>query len=98
MFHLSHPRGSLIRVGIVESVFRGLGFDLLQGQKIFIYSAESRPGLGPTQPSIQLVPRALSPGLKWQWCEAGHPPTTSVGVKNSGAIPPLPYRSSWLRA
>jgi hypothetical protein len=31
---------------------------------VFLFSAASRPALGPTQPPIQWVPRALSPGVK----------------------------------
>jgi hypothetical protein len=42
--------------------------------------------LGPTQPPIQWVPGALSPGVKWQGPEADHLPQSSEG----GAIPPLP--------
>jgi predicted component of type VI protein secretion system len=28
--------------------------------------------------------------MKWQWCEAVHSPQFSAGVKNGGAIHPLP--------
>jgi hypothetical protein len=34
---------------------------------------------------------ALSPGVKRQWREDDHSPTSSAGVKNDGAIPPLPH-------
>jgi hypothetical protein len=51
--------------------------------KIFLLSTSSRPVLGPTQPPIQLVPGALSPGVKRPGCEADHSPPTSVGVKNT---------------
>jgi hypothetical protein len=40
----------------------------------------SRPALGPTQPPIQQVPDALSPGVKRQDSEADHSPPTSVKV------------------
>jgi hypothetical protein len=49
--------------------------------------------LGPIQPPIQWVPRALSPGVKWQGHEADHLHQSSVEVKKDGAIlpPPTPY-------
>jgi hypothetical protein len=37
--------------------------------------------LGPTQPSIQLVPGALSLGVKWPGREADHSPPSSAEVK-----------------
>jgi hypothetical protein len=45
--------------------------------------------------SIQRVQEALSPEVKKLGCEAGHPPPSSVEVKNGGAIPPLPSTSQW---
>jgi hypothetical protein len=45
----------------------------------------SRSTLGPTQPSTQWVPGALSPGVKRQWREADHSPQTSAEVKKGGA-------------
>jgi hypothetical protein len=42
----------------------------------------SRPVLGPTQPPIQWVFRAPSPGIKQQKREADHSPPTSAEVKN----------------
>jgi hypothetical protein len=38
---------------------------------------------------------ALSPGVKLPGREADNPPPSSAVVKNGGAIPPLPYMSSW---
>jgi hypothetical protein len=41
----------------------------------------SRPALGSTQPHIQWVPGALSPGVRRQGREADHSPPTSAEVK-----------------
>jgi hypothetical protein len=49
--------------------------------KNFLFSTSSRPLLGPTQPPIQWVPCALSPGVKRQGCEAEHSPPPSVEIK-----------------
>jgi len=43
--------------------------------KIFLYSV-----LGPTQPPIQWVSRALSLGVKWPGREADHSPPSSAKV------------------
>jgi hypothetical protein len=59
---------------------------------IFLYSAASRQVLGPTQPPIQRVLGALSPGVKWPGGEADHSPGSSAEVKSGGGIPPLPIR------
>jgi hypothetical protein len=72
-----------------------LRFDSRQGQEIFLYSTTSRLTLEPTQPPIQWVPGALSPGVKQPWREADHSPLFSVEVKNGGGIPPLFHTSSW---
>jgi hypothetical protein len=37
----------------------------------------------------------LSLGVKQQECEVGHSPPSNAKVKNGGAIPSLPYMSSW---
>jgi hypothetical protein len=49
--------------------------------KNFLFSTASRPALGPTQPPIQWVPGALSPGVKRQEREADHSPPISAEVK-----------------
>jgi hypothetical protein len=55
---------------------------------------ESREALGPTQPPIQWVPWAISPGVKRPGREADHSPPSSAEVKNSGATSPLPHTPS----
>jgi hypothetical protein len=44
--------------------FHRPGFDPRQRQRILLLASASRPPLGPTQPPVQWVPRALSPGVK----------------------------------
>jgi hypothetical protein len=38
---------------------------------------------------------AASTGVKRQGREANHSPKSNVEVKNGGAIPPVPHKSSW---
>jgi hypothetical protein len=52
----------------------------------------SRPALWPTQPPIQWVPGALSPGVKLPGREADHSLRTNAEVKNCGAIHLLSMR------
>jgi hypothetical protein len=64
------------------------------GVTIFLLLTSSRPVLGPTQPPIQWVPGALSPGVKQPGPEDDH----SQLVPRSrirGSIRPLPHTSSW---
>jgi hypothetical protein len=49
--------------------------------KNFLFSTSSRPALGSTQPPIQRVSGALSPGVKRPGREAGHSPPASAEVK-----------------
>jgi hypothetical protein len=60
---------------------------------VTVFATASRPALGSTQPSIQLVL-----GVRWPEREAGHSPPSSAEVKMRGAIPPLPNTSSWRNA
>jgi hypothetical protein len=57
---------------------RVLGFDW----GIFLFTTTSRTALGPTQPPIQWVPRALSLGVKLPGSEADHSPPSSAEVKD----------------
>jgi hypothetical protein len=50
--------------------------------KNFLSSTSSRPALGPTQPRIQWVPGALSPGVKLPGREADNSTPASAKVKN----------------
>jgi hypothetical protein len=70
------------------------GFDSRQGQEILLFSTGPRPSLGPTQPPIQWVPGALSPGVKRSGRLAGHLLPSSAEVKNDGAISPSPLTFS----
>jgi hypothetical protein len=49
--------------------------------KNFLFFKSSRPALRSTQPPIQWVPGALSPGIKRPGREAVHSPPTSAEVK-----------------
>jgi hypothetical protein len=66
-----------------------------QGEEISLFSTASRPGLGSTQPPIQWLPGALSPGMKRPEHEADHSTPSSAEVKNDGDIPPLVHGFSW---
>jgi hypothetical protein len=72
---------------------RGVGFRIPVAARIF--STSSRPVLGPTQPPIQWVPGALSPGVKRQGHEADHSPPTSAEVKKMWLYTAIPHTPSW---
>jgi hypothetical protein len=89
---------STFHIGIVMGYgLDGRGLIPTRG-KIFLLSIATRPALGPSQPSIQLVLGVLSLRVKWQGHEADHSPPSNTEVKNGGAIPPLSHVSSWYRA
>jgi hypothetical protein len=89
------------RLGILDSVVgiaTGYGLDD-QGVGVRvpiwsrIFSKSSRPALGPTQPPIQWIPGALSPGVKRPGREADHWPLSSADVKKMWiytSAPPYP--------
>jgi hypothetical protein len=58
-----------------------LGFDSRLGLGIFLFTVASKTALGPTQPSIQWVPGALSLGVKWPGRETVHSPPSGAEVK-----------------
>jgi hypothetical protein len=68
----------------------------IPGSAIFLlFFTASRPALGPTQPPVQWVLGAISPGVKRTGRETDHPPTSTAEFKNGGDVPPLPHMSSW---
>jgi hypothetical protein len=62
-------------------MIRVLGFDFWQGLGIFLFTTMSRKALGPTQPPIQCVPRALFLEVKQPGHEDDHSPPSSAEVK-----------------
>ena len=64
-------------------------FSSWQGCETFLCTKASVLALEPTQPSIQLVLEALSPGVKWLVYEAGQP-LHNAEFKNDFAIPSFP--------
>jgi hypothetical protein len=60
---------------------RGFGVRVLVASRIF--STLSRSALGPTQPPMQWVWEALSPGVERQEHDADHSPPTSAEVKKT---------------
>jgi hypothetical protein len=79
-------------VGIVTGYSLN-GQGLIPGRgKRFVLFTVSRPTLGPTQPPLQWILEALSPGVKWPGCEADYLLPSIAEVKNGGTTLPLhPY-------
>jgi hypothetical protein len=63
-------------------VVRGFGFRG-GGLRVFLFSTASRLALGPTQPPIQWILEALSPGPKRPGREGDHSRPSSAEVKNA---------------
>jgi hypothetical protein len=60
---------------------QGVGVRAPVGDKNFLFSTSSRSALESTQPPIQSVPVAVSPGVKRPGREADHSPPASAEVK-----------------
>jgi hypothetical protein len=58
-----------------------LGFDSRQELRIFFFTTASRTSLEPTQHPVQLVPAALSLGVRQLGREADYSPPSSAEVK-----------------
>jgi hypothetical protein len=83
-------------VGIATGYgLNGPRFDSRQGVWNFLYSTVSGAAPGHIQSHIQWVGGAVFLGVKRTGREADHSSPSSAGVKNAGAIPPLPNTSSW---
>jgi hypothetical protein len=66
------------------------GFESRKELRIFLFTTESRPALGPTQPNIQGIPGSLSLGLKRPRREADHsPPSSAKLVCSYTSTPPI---------
>jgi hypothetical protein len=74
----------------------GVGVRVPVGSRIF--STSSRPALGPTQPPIQWLPAALSPGVKRPGREADDSPQLVPRSRKYGSIHPLLQKPSWRSA
>jgi hypothetical protein len=66
--------------------------------KNFLFSKSSRPALRSTQPPIQWVPGALSPGVKRPGREVDRSPPTSAEVKKMRIYTSTPHTPSWRSA
>jgi hypothetical protein len=89
--YISYP----IHLSLTFRTATGYGLDgrgsIPSRDKIFLFYVTSRPAVGPTQPPIQCVPGAVSPGVKRQGREADHSSASSAEVKNGDAIPVVPH-------
>jgi len=81
---INWPSGCTIRIVPKLRVVRS-GFDFRQGLGFFLFATASKPALGSTHPSIQWVPKALTPEVM-QLVRL----VPRLGMR--GAIPPLPIR------
>jgi hypothetical protein len=60
------------------------------GLQIFLFATAPNPALGPTQPPIKWVPRALSPVIRQPKRDADHSPPSSAEVKNAWSYTSTP--------
>jgi hypothetical protein len=74
---------------------RGVGVRIPVGWRIFSSPNSSRPALRSTQPPIQWVPGALSPGVKRPGREVDRSPPTSTEVKKMWIYTSTPHTPSW---
>jgi hypothetical protein len=91
----------------LEQGFRSRYSDLLRAGRLmvrslspgrvknFLFSTSSRTALEPTQPPIQWVTGALSPGVKRPGREADHSPSTSMEVRKTWIHTSTPHTPSW---
>jgi hypothetical protein len=72
------------------------GFNSRHGAMVVFFIIVTASGLvlGPTQPLIQWVPEALSPGVRRPGREADHSHPSSAEVRNAWKITSLPNTSS----
>jgi hypothetical protein len=77
---LHRGRDSVVGIAVSYGLDdRGVGVQV--PVKNFLFSKSSRPALRSTQPPIQWVPGALSPGIMRPEREVDHSPPTSAEVK-----------------
>jgi hypothetical protein len=74
--HFTHGPRWIISISIATGWTTGVRFPA-EAIDFFLYSTSSRPALELTQPPIQCVPSALSPGVKRPWREANYSPYIS---------------------
>jgi hypothetical protein len=79
LFH-REPESAICLVTSYGLEDQGVGVQVPVGGKNVHFSLSFRPALGPTQPPIQWVPGALSPGVKRPGREADHSPICLHGV------------------
>lgn len=79
--------------GVVTRLqYERFGVRIPAGEGIFLFSTMARRSTGRTQPPIQWVREALSPGVDRPGSEADYSPVSDVEVKNGGT-PTLPLHA-----
>jgi hypothetical protein len=71
------------------------GVRFLAGARYFSLLHSVQTGSGAHPASYPIGSRGALPGAKRPGREADHSSPTSAEVKDGGAIPPVPYISSW---